>query len=77
MTIETINRANELVSDIEYCKRIRDHMGKLHRLSFRFDTTQSCMESHDSMRCPTWLRDIILDAVREYQAEVEKELEEM
>ena len=77
MTRETLNRGNGLVSDINWCEKVRDHIGKMHRLSFRFDTTQSCIESHDNVRCPDWLVEVIHDAVRKKQEEMERELEEL
>ena len=77
MTRETLNRGIDLVSDINWCERVRDHIGKMHRLSLRFDTTQSCIESHDSMRCPDWLVEAIREAVRKRQEEAERELAEL
>ena len=75
MTKETLNKGNSLVSEINWCEKVRDHIGRKHRLSFRFDTTQSCIESHDSMGCPDWLLETIQDAVRKRQEEAETELE--
>ena len=77
MTRETLNEGNSLVSEIKWCETVRDHIGKMHRLSFRFDTTQSCMESHDNVRCPEWLVEAIREAVRKRQEEAERELAEL
>lgn len=77
MTRETLNEGNSLVSEIKWCGAVRDHIGKMHRLSFRFDTTQSCMESHDNVRCPDWLVEAIREAVRKRQEEAERELAEL
>lgn len=77
MTNQTLNKGNSLISEIEWCKKVRYHIGNMHRLSFRFDTTQSCIESHDCVRCPDWLTEMILGAVRKRQEDAERELEEL
>ena len=77
MTMQTLNKGNNLVSEIEWCRKIREHIGKKQRLSFCFDTTQSCIESFDSMRCPDWLLEKIQEEVRKHQEEVETEFEEL
>ena len=75
MTRELIDKGNGIISEIDWCGKVRNHIGSNHRLSLRFDTTQSCIESHDSMRCPDWLVEAIREAVRKRQEEKIKELE--
>lgn len=77
MTRETIKRGNDLISEISYCEQVREHVGKGRRLFLKFETTRDCIESYDSMRCPDWLVETILEAVRKRQEETERELEEL
>lgn len=77
MTRAVLNEANRLADELEWCDKVRHHLGKMQRLELRFDTTRECVESHDDVRCPDWLVELIGEAVRDYQKETEKELAEL
>lgn len=77
MNQETLNKANNLLASEKWCSDVITHIYKENRMSLRFDTTQSCMESYDYKSCPDWLKDIILDAVEKYREEVRKEFAEL
>lgn len=64
MTEEVLNRANDIVSGIKWADTILEHCGNNRRFSFRVDTTRDCMESHEIVSCPTWLRDDIYCIVK-------------
>ena len=77
MTEEALNRANDLVSGIKWADKILNHAGNNRRFSFRVDTTRDCMENHDIVSCPNWLRDTIRDIVSNKRKEWQKELEDL
>lgn len=77
MNQETLNKANNLLATEKWCSDVITHIYKKNRMSLRFDTTQSCMESYDYKSCPDWLKDIILDAVEKHREEVRKEFAEL
>lgn len=77
MTVETLNRASDILSDIEWAKSVLRHMAKNHRMTLRFNTTRECIESHDETRCPEWLEDVICDAVEKKKNELTQEFEKL
>ena len=77
MTEEVLNRANVLLSGIDWADKVIEHITYRRRLSFRFDTTRDCIESHEMMACPNWLVEIIEDAIRSKRDEWHKEFEEL
>ena len=77
MNQETVNKANNLLASEKWCSDVITHIYKNNRMSLRFDTTQSCIESYDYKSCPDWLKEIILDAVEKHREEVRKEFESL
>lgn len=77
MNQETVNKANNLLVSEKWCSDVITHICKKNRMSLRFDTTQSCIESYDCKSCPDWLEEIILDAVEKHREEVRKEFESL
>lgn len=77
MTEEVLNRANDIVSGIKWANKILNYCGNNRRFSFRVDTTRDCIESHDNVSCPNWLRDAIRDIVSNKRKEWQEELEKL
>ncbi len=77
MTEDTLNRANDIVSGIKWADDILNHACKNRRFSFRIDTTRDCMESHEIVSCPNWLRDAIRDIVNNKRKEWQEELKDL
>lgn len=75
MTEETLNRANDITRCIKWADKIMYHISNRNRLSFRFDTTRDCMESHDTESCPQWLVDVIENAIENKRQKWIKEFE--
>lgn len=72
-----MNRANDIVRCIKWANEILDHCCNNRRFSFRIDTTRECIESHDIVSCPNWLRDAIWDVVSNKRKEWQKELDDL
>lgn len=77
MTNEVLNRANDIIGGIKWAKNILNHVGNNRRFSFKVDTTRECVESHEIISCPTWLRDEICDVVRAKMKEWQEEFAEL
>ena len=77
ITEETLSRANDIVSSIKWANKILDHCGNNRRFSFRIDTTRDCIENHDMVSCPNWLRDAIRDIVSNKRKEWQEEFENL
>ena len=77
MTEEALNRANDIVGDIKWANNILNHVGNNRRFSFRIDTTRECIESHENVSCPNWLRDEICNVVRAKRKEWQEEFDEL
>ena len=75
MTQELLDRCNVNRDEYQWCKRVREHY--LDRLKLRFDTTRDCIENHTDMWCPEWLNEMIFDAVKKRQEELEKEFADL
>ena len=75
MTEEKLIIANDLFKSIKWADNILNHYGNNHRFSLRIDTTRDCIESHESVLCPTWLTDEICDVVRAQRKEWQEEFE--
>ena len=77
MTNEVLNRANDIIGGIKWANNILNHVGNNRRFSFKVDTTRECVESHEIVSCPTWLRDEICDVVRAKKKEWQEEFAEL
>lgn len=77
MTNEVLNRANDIIGSIKWANNILNHVGNNRRFSFKVDTTRECVESHEIISCPTWLRDEICDVVRAKMKEWQEEFDEL
>lgn len=75
MTEEKLKQANANRSEFEWCKKMRDNY--LHRMTFRFKWSTSCIDNSEDLRCPEWLKDMIFDEVKKRQEELEKEFVEL
>ena len=52
MNQETVNKANNLLASEKWCSDVITYIYQKNRMSLRFDTTQSCIESYDYKSCP-------------------------
>lgn len=77
MKIEKLKKGNQLLNEIDYCDQSLNHIVLNHLLSFRYDTTRDCIESHDSMYCPKWLLEVIRTAIMDYREKCRKEFESL
>lgn len=77
MTEEKLIIANDLFKSIKWADNILNHWGNDRRFSLRVDTTRDCIESHEMVACPNWLRDIIHDAVSDKKKEWQEEFENL
>ena len=77
MTKETLGRANDILNGINWADKTIEYIVRRCRLSFRFDTSRDCIESHEMMSCPNWLIEIIEDAIRSKRDEWRKEFDEL
>ena len=75
MTQEKLNECNNNRAEYEWCEDVRRHY--LNRMSLRFDTTKNCIENYDYLRCPEWLKDMIFEAVKQRQEELEEEFKKL
>lgn len=73
MTEEKLKQANTNRHEYQWCKDVRGNYS--HRMKLRFDWSESCMEHHEEYPCPEWLDDLIFEAIKERQDELEKEFE--
>ena len=77
MKEEVLNRANDIVGGIKWANNILNHCVNNRRFSLRVDTTRDCVESHEIVSCPNWLRDVIYDAVSGKKKEWQEEFENL
>ena len=77
MTEEKLDIANNIVDNIKWADKILNHCCNNRRFSFRIDTTRECVENHDIVSCPNWLRDAIWDIVGNKRKEWQEEFNEL
>ena len=77
MTVEELNKIKSIQSEIKWCSDILYHIAHRNTLSFRFDTTRSCIENYEYKNCPTWLLEIIEKEIRNRKNQKDKEFEEI
>ena len=77
MTEEKLIIVNDLFKSIKWADNILNHCGNNRRFSLRVDTTRDCIESHEIVACPNWLRDVIHDAVSDKKKEWQEEFENL
>ena len=77
MTKETLSKANVIVDELDWAEKVLYHIGHNYRLTFDFDTTKSCIESHTRRKCPDWLKDIIAESIRQKVEEWKQEFEKL
>lgn len=73
MTDKQFNRAVEIKSGIDWCNDVVHHTANNHKLTLKFTSSDSCIESTDLKACPKWLVDIIEHAVIEHRAKLYEE----
>lgn len=73
MTEEKLIIVNDLFESIKWADNILNHCGNNRRFSLRVDTTRDCIENHENVVCPNWLRDVIHDAVLDKKKEWQEE----
>ena len=73
MTDKQFNRAVEIKSGIDWCNSIVHHTAHNHKLTLKFTSSESCIESTDLKTCPKWLVDIVENAVIEHRAKLYEE----
>lgn len=73
MTRETVERANDIIHEIEWCERMRHHIHNLHKVDFRVTTA----DSHDILSCPDWMRDIISIAIEGREVALKHEFDQL
>ena len=73
MTEEQFNRATDIKDDIDWCNDVVHHTVNNHKLTLKFTSSDSCIESTECKACPKWLVDIIENAVIEHRAALYEE----
>ena len=61
MTQEKLNECNNNRAEYKWCEDVRRHY----------------IENYDNLRCPEWLKDIIFEAVKQRQEELEEEYKKL
>ncbi len=75
MTEEKFKQANANRNECQWCKDVLSNYG--HTMRIRSYWSINCKKHHEEYRCPEWLYDLIFEAIKERQEELEKEFEKL